>query len=63
MHFLQEMEEKQVRQCQAAQQLNPHRGYVFSSCWPTSHTEFYSMSDQTDKIFLKYCDYRKDALG
>lgn len=38
MHFLQEMEEKQVRQCQAPWQLNPHRDGVFSSCWPTTQT-------------------------
>lgn len=38
MHFLQEMEEKQVRQCQAAWQLNPHRGYVFPFCQPTAQT-------------------------
>lgn len=38
MHFSQELEEKQVRRCQAAWQLNPHRGYVLSSCWRTAQT-------------------------
>ena len=38
MHFLREMEEKQVRQCRAAWQLNPHRDCVFSTCWPTTQT-------------------------
>lgn len=38
MHFLQKMEEKQVRQCQAPWQLNPHRDGVFSSFWPTTQT-------------------------
>lgn len=38
MHFLQEMEEKQERQCQETWQLNSHWGYVFSSCWPTIQT-------------------------
>lgn len=61
MHFLQEMEEKQVRQCQAAWQLNPYWGYVFSSCWPTTKT-FDSMSDQTDKIFVKYFYNRGDTF-
>lgn len=32
IHFLGEMEGKQVRQCQEAWQLNPHGGYAFSSC-------------------------------
>ena len=49
---------QQVRQCQAARQLNPHRGDVFSSCWPQT-LWFYSMSDPAQ---LQYYFYGRDAF-
>lgn len=55
VHFLQEMEEKQVRLCQAAWQLNPHRDCFLLLVAYHSNTGFYRVFDQTDEHFLKYC--------
>lgn len=63
IRFLGEMEEKQVRQCQAAWQLNHRKGlcFLFLPAY-RSNTGFFSTSDQTNEIFRKYYYNGRDAV-